>query len=218
MSSSSQSAQISGRSWLETGGELLPPHMLNFFARRRIAISLIGFTGLVAYNLLVRQAVPYNPFDFTNPWVLVAAVLLVAGLAIRSWSAGTLNKSRELTTWGPYALTRNPLYIGSFLMMFAFCIVCRDWLTLAFAIGPMAMLYSIQVLFEEKRLEGMFPAEWSAYKASTPRFFPNKFSRQALVGWKQFEWLRNREYRTIAACGLGVTAIYGLHWWLSQQV
>ena len=58
-------------------------------------------------------AVPF--FLFSHPtvaWVGMGAVLVALGLWIRAWSAGTIHKDEELTTTGPYAFTRNPLYMG----------------------------------------------------------------------------------------------------------
>ena len=151
-----------------------PQPVLNFFSRRRITISLIGFSGLFAFNALIRQTIPHNPLDVSDRISLLALGLLLIGLAIRTWSAGTLNKSRQLTTCGPYAVTRNPLYIGSFLMMFAFCLLCRDLPTFLFVAGPMSFLYFLQVRFEERRLERLFSDRWHQYCKETPRLFPRR--------------------------------------------
>ncbi len=189
-----------------------PQPLLRFFSRRRIAISLVGFTALAAFNVLIRRTIPHNPFDFSDGTTVLAGAILLSGLAIRSWSAGTLNKSRELTTSGPYAVTRNPLYIGSFLMMFAFCLVCRDWPTLLFVLGPMSFVYYQQVRMEEGRLAGLFPQQWSDYCLDTPRLFPRKLSAAMWTGWSANEWLRNREYRAIMATAAGWLGV--LVWYL----
>ena len=81
--------------WTENAQELLSHPILNFCTKRRIPISLIGFTSLACYNLLIRRTVPLNPFDYTDWQAALAIVLLVLGLATRSWSAGSLNKSRD---------------------------------------------------------------------------------------------------------------------------
>ncbi|MEM8736326.1 MAG: methyltransferase, partial [Planctomycetota bacterium] len=158
--------------WTEDGGKLLSQPFVNFIARRRIAISLVGFLGLMSYNLFVKGTIPLNPFDVTDFRTLVALALLAAGLGIRSWAAGTLNKSREVTQHGPYALVRNPLYVGSFLMMFSFCILLRDFASFLFVAGPICFVYWLQVQFEEKRLLFLFPNDWPDYVRSVPRFVP----------------------------------------------
>ncbi|MCA9134402.1 MAG: isoprenylcysteine carboxylmethyltransferase family protein, partial [Planctomycetales bacterium] len=205
------STPLQASTWESEQTTFVPAALHNWLARRRVALSLIGFTTLITYNFAIRQTVPYNPLAVGEPLVILALLLLGTGLAIRSWSAGTLNKSRELTMVGPYAVLRNPLYVGSFLMMFAFCLLCRDWLTMAFVAGPLSFLYWLQIRFEERRLANMFASQWPEYARQTPRFLPRRWSRQALQGWSRFEWQRNREYRTIAATGLGLAAVFAWH-------
>ncbi len=56
---------------------------------------------------------------FSRPTPLSMAVgvpISLLGLALRAWAAGCLAKNRELATGGPYAYTRNPLYIGTLLV------------------------------------------------------------------------------------------------------
>lgn len=184
------------------------PLPLTWLARRRIAISLIGFTTLVIVNIFVIQSVPLNPLQWQRGTVQLAWGLILIGLGIRSWSAGTLNKSRELTTHGPYSVIRNPLYVGSFMMMLGFCLLCRDWLTMAFVCGPLSLVYRSQVLMEESRLARLFPNQWPAYMQATPRFFPRRLTARMWTGWKLSEWLRNREYKAISAAALGMVGIW----------
>jgi protein-S-isoprenylcysteine O-methyltransferase Ste14 len=190
----------------------VPSAWHHWLVRRRIVASLIGFTVLVSFNAFVQRNIPLNPFALHDPRVLVSMTLIVAGLMVRTWSAGTLNKSRELTTTGPYALVRNPLYLGSFSMMIGFCVLCRDIPTLIFVVGPMAFLYWLQVRFEEERLYRMFSWQWERYAGQTPRFIPRTMRKEALGGWSLFEWLRNREYNAIAASLMGVVAIFVWHY------
>ena len=192
--------------------------LVQWLIRRRIAISLIGFTSLISLNIWVVRAVPCNPLALGNPLVAVALSAITLGLLIRTWSAGTLNKSRELTTTGPYALVRNPLYIGSFSMMFGFCLLCHDWPTLLFVAGPVTWLYWIQVRSEEQRLSGLFPAQWPGYAARVPRFIPRCWLRepQAWQGWSSGMWLMNREYQALLASVGGLLAIYG--WYCVSQM
>lgn len=198
--------------WTEDGSDLLSHPVINFLARRRIAISLIGFVGLLMVNLVFQKTVPLNPIQFNSVASLTGLCLLIFGLLIRSWSAGTLNKSREVTDIGPYAVVRNPLYIGSFSMMIAFAIWLRDMPTFLFIIGPLLLLYRIQILFEEKRLAFMFRDQWTVYARRVPRFFPSHLPcRAACSGWTMFEWFRNREYRTLLATLAGVLAVYAWH-------
>ena len=92
-------------------------------------------------------------------------------------------------------------------MMIGFCVFGRDWLTCAFIVGPLAMLYYAQIEFEEVRLSGQFPEQWPAYVASTPKVLPLKYSSNMWRAWNGEEWIRNREYRAIVATALGILAV-----------
>ncbi|HEU4837195.1 MAG TPA: methyltransferase, partial [Pyrinomonadaceae bacterium] len=54
--------------------------------------------------------------------LLIGASVSVLGLALRAWAAGHIRKNAQLATSGPYAFTRNPLYLGSFLLGLGFTI------------------------------------------------------------------------------------------------
>lgn len=165
--------------------------------RRRVIISLLLFTSLVLLDMFVLAVRPRDIFDWRDPGTVLGEVLVLVGLAIRSWAAGTLAKCKSLIRIGPYALVRNPLYVGSFLMMFGFCTLVHDWQSIWFVIGPIAALYWLAVRHEETRLAQWFPHDWPLYAARTPRFVPLRWSTAALHGWSGALWLRNREYRAL---------------------
>ncbi len=182
-----------------------------WMARRRIAISITCFTALVIFNLTVLDTPPSNPLAL---WIWnsgLGMALIAVGLGIRSWSAGTLHKNKQLTTIGPYAMVRNPLYLGSFLMMYGFALIMSDWLSIAFIAGPMTLLYYFQVLHEEKHLASAFPAEWPTYSGQTPRFVPYKLNQGWRGGWSLAQWNRNREYQAIFGASLGVLGLIAMN-------
>lgn len=184
--------------------------LCNWAVNRRIKLSLISFSMLVAFNLLFLKTRPLDPLAIKNPIVVGGIVSILTGVFLRSWSAGTLHKSQELTTGGPYALVRNPLYLGSFLMMLGFCILMRDWLSLLFVCGPIALLYWLQIKAEERNLSEWFPGKWVRYASKTPRIFPWFGAKQWCAGWSATQWLKNREYNAFAASVLGIVAIWCL--------
>jgi protein-S-isoprenylcysteine O-methyltransferase Ste14 len=182
-----------------------------WMARRRIAISITCFTALVFFNLVVLRRHPGNPLALGQWNSGFGVALIVFGLAIRSWSAGTLNKFRELVTTGPYALSRNPLYVGSFLMMYGFALIMSDWLSIAFIAGPMTVLYYFQVLNEEKYLANAFPNQWTSYIKQTSRFVPLKFNSNWRSGWSVAQWRCNREYQAIYGAAVGILGLIVLN-------
>lgn len=184
---------------------------------RRIKLSFLAFSLLVGINLLVLQTHPFDPLDIKNPIVAASLISLATGILVRSWAAGTLHKSQELTTVGPYAVVRNPLYLGSFLMMLGFCMVMRDTFAILFIVGPIAILYWLQIRAEEANLSQWFPNDWKYYMCSTPRILPRlsalTVNAQKLgTGWSLRQWTKNREYNALVASLLGVITL----WFLAQ--
>ena len=133
--------------------------------------------------------------------------LVCIGLFCRSWAAGTLHKSAEVTNVGPYALVRNPLYVGSFMMMLGFCILMKDWLALAFVVGPLGLIYYNQIRVEEVNLAKWFGTDWERYTQTTGRILPTRLSRKILAGWSAEQWFKNREYNAFAVSCLALGAL-----------
>lgn len=182
--------------------------LLQLATRRRIGVSAALFTTLVVCDVLLWKTRPCNLFDLTDPGTLPGELLLLTGLVLRTWAAGTLFKSKQLITGGPYQFVRNPLYIGSFLMMFGFAILLRDWLAIWVVLGPVLAMYLNKVQQEERYLAFHFPEAWSAYAEQTPRFVPQWSGRPSLGGFSLRQWAQNREYQALAASLLGLVALW----------
>jgi protein-S-isoprenylcysteine O-methyltransferase Ste14 len=192
-----------------------PPSLANrlhvFLIKRRVSVSMVLFTLLTMVDLIVFQRQPHDVLNPTDPLAVAGVVLVLAGLLVRSWAAGTLRKYKQLITAGPYALVRNPLYVGSFLMMAGFCALLGDWLTVVLMMVPMIALYWLAVRDEEQGMAQAFPDQWPAYAARVPRFLP-KFTLPSREGWSLGQWRRNHEFN--AWIGAAV-ALAGLRvWWL----
>jgi protein-S-isoprenylcysteine O-methyltransferase Ste14 len=180
---------------------------LTFFViRRRIFLSFVLFTALIVDDVW-RGVRPHDLADFRDPVTIVGGLLVAIGLAVRSWAAGILRKDEELTTSGPYRLVRNPLYLGSFLMMFGFCALINDPRNFLFVLGPVLLLYVIKVRNEERWLCRLFPAQFAQYKSQTPRFLPRIARTDVLAPWSSEQWLRSREYQAVSAAAGALVAI-----------
>jgi protein-S-isoprenylcysteine O-methyltransferase Ste14 len=103
---------------------------------------------------------------------LAFSLLLVApGLLLRAYASGYVKKNAELTMTGPYAYTRNPLYLGSILIAFGFVAASRSlWTTLVLAL-LFAVIYAPTIYGEEQFLRSTFPA-FESYAKSVPRLLP----------------------------------------------
>lgn len=178
----------------------------SYLAPRRVKLSGLVFVALMVEDVVMGVR-PHAVADVADPESMLGLVLVLAGLAIRSWAAGILQKSREVTTAGPYQLIRNPLYVGSFLIMVGFATIIDDAENIFFILGPVVVLYFFQVLYEERSLAKAFGAQWHEYASRTPRFVPKRLPREPFAAWLKSTWLRNREYRALLSVLTGLAAI-----------
>ena len=181
-----------------------------FLIRRRILISGILFGLMIARDVAYGPK-PHDLFNLRDPLTVLGVLLVGGGLALRSWAAGILHKNAELTTTGPYGLIRNPLYVGSFLMMFGFCTLIGDPFNFLLILGPVLLIYVVKVRQEERLLATRFPQEWARYVKSTPRFFPRLRRVGRSAAWQFSQWIHHREYQAFAASLAALAAIKVWH-------
>jgi protein-S-isoprenylcysteine O-methyltransferase Ste14 len=140
--------------------------------------------------------IAYLVFSHPTGRLLVAggAVALV-GLALRAFAAGCVDKNSALATGGPYAYTRNPLYLGSFIMGVGISIACGSWILGAVFAVFFLSVYSLVMRREEQFLRRAFGQAYAQYAAQVPFFFPVFRARSAAAGGFRWErYRRNREY------------------------
>ena len=172
---------------------------LDFFARWRVRLGYL----LAVVALWLARPTPRS--------ILFGAALGVFGLWIRAYAAGYLHKHEVLTVTGPYARTRNPLYLGSsFLAAGAAMAMNSRWVA-ALLIIYFALVYSLVMRREEMDLRQKFGKDFDAYAAAVPLFFPRLSARTKLPtgngGFSLARYKKNREYR--AAIGF-VLSLIGL--------
>jgi protein-S-isoprenylcysteine O-methyltransferase Ste14 len=128
---------------------------------RRIRVPL-GFAFAVLYFWLARP---------TWRFLALGSVMTVAGLLIRALASGHVRKNEALATTGPYAHTRNPLYLGSLLMGFGFAVAARSWWVVVVLVGMFFSIYVPVIRGEETFLREKFP-EFEEYAKRVPRMVP----------------------------------------------
>jgi len=131
--------------------------------------------------------------------------LSVLGLGLRAWAAGCLAKNRDLATGGPYAYTRNPLYIGTLMVAAGLAIAARSlWLGALFA-GVFLFVYLPVIQLEEQHLRAIFP-EYSAYAARVPALWPRLKAapEKNRNPFRAALYLRNKEFNAGAGFAAGV--------------
>lgn len=136
----------------------------------------------------------------------IGGAIATLGLALRAWSAGHIRKNSALAISGPYAHTRNPLYLGSFILGLGFTIASGVWwLGLLFA-ALFLGIYLPVMRVEARTMIELFGEEYRQYAAEVPLFFPKIFPyrhRQSReIKFDGSLYMRYREYQ--AAIGLVV--------------
>jgi protein-S-isoprenylcysteine O-methyltransferase Ste14 len=150
---------------------------LDFFARQRVRIGYF----LAVVVLYFSRPEPRS--------ILIGAAVGVFGLAIRAYAAGYLHKQAVLTTTGPYARTRNPLYFGSSILALGAAIAMHSWLSAALLLIYFALVYTLVMRREEIELRGHHGPAFDAYAKSVPLFFPRLTSpRSSTDAAGQFSW------------------------------
>ena len=141
---------------------------------------------------------------FARPEALTLAIggaVAVLGILIRAWASGHIRKNQNLAVSGPYAYTRNPLYLGSFVLGLGFTIASGVWwLGLIFIILFLG-IYLPVMRVESNDLKELFGNDYEDYAERVPLFFPRVTAFKASQAKFDMDlYLRYREYR--AALGL----------------
>jgi protein-S-isoprenylcysteine O-methyltransferase Ste14 len=153
---------------------------------------------------------------FAKPtwWSMVAGgICALIGLVVRAVASGHIRKNAALATTGPYAYTRNPLYLGSVLMAVGFVIAARNWWVGLAALVMFLVIYIPVIQAEEVYLRGIFP-DYGQYAANVPRLLPRLTAFRApdgsadgLGNFSRELYLKHREYNAALGSGLMIGAL-----------
>ena len=184
-----------------------------FWMRWRVRV---GYPVAVAYWLLAKP---------TLHSILYGTIVAAFGLIVRAVASGHLRKDRELATTGPYACTRNPLYLGSALLAAGFIVAGDSWVAGALVAVYFAVFYYAVMQNEEDDLRARFGVAFENYAARVPLFFPRgpqeptaagTFPPEPKAGFSWSQYLTNREYK--AAIGaIGAMATMCLRMWVRSR-
>jgi protein-S-isoprenylcysteine O-methyltransferase Ste14 len=137
-----------------------------------------------------------------EPAFLIAGMpLCAAGLAWRTWAAGHLRKDRNLTTSGPYAWHRNPLYAGTLVAALGCAIAGGGGFLLVFVAAVFLLVYLPVMQSEEQHLASLFP-DFEEYARRVPQLFPEPPAARSGERFSWEVWRMNKEWKGIAAFGL----------------
>jgi protein-S-isoprenylcysteine O-methyltransferase Ste14 len=140
-------------------------------------------------------------------FLALSLVLVLPGLWMRGYASGYVKKNAEVTMTGPYAFTRNPLYLGSILIAFGFALASRSILIAIVLTALFAVIYIPVIRSEEAFLRSKF-AGYDAYAERVPRLIPRLRPASADLsndgGFTGALYRKHREYNAL----IGAAAIY----------
>lgn len=151
--------------------------------------------------------------------VAIGAAIGVFGLWLRAYAAGYLKKQEVLTTTGPYAHTRNPLYLGSSILAAGAAWATYSWISAAILGVYFVVVYFVVMRREEGELRGHFNSAFDLYAQKVPLFFPRltpaRIGGGSAGSFSLAQYKKNHEYQ--AALGfLLLLALLLVIWYLRR--
>jgi protein-S-isoprenylcysteine O-methyltransferase Ste14 len=179
-----------------------------FFMRWRVRLGY----PLAAIVLWLSRPLPRS--------ILIGGITGVVGLWLRAHAAGYLHKQEVLTVTGPYAHTRNPLYLGSAILAVGVGVATRSWISALILLVYFAIFYSMVMRREEKELALRHGAAFEEYARAVPLFLPRLKPAKLPGGpagafsFKQYK--RNHEWQAALGFLLLLAALL-LIWYFRQR-
>ena len=146
--------------------------------------------GLVSLIVLLYLSQP-NPKS-----VSIGFFFIIAGMFFRGWAAGYINKDTELATNGPYALTRNPLYFGNFILGVGIAVAGNNIYSYGIFIVFYILFFPFLMTLEHKRLKIKFGKTYEEWAKGSNSFFP-KIKKVDCRGYNISYYIKNKEYRVL---------------------
>ena len=160
-------------------------------ARLRVAA---GFVMLAAFGWFSHP---------TAATLWIGIPLSLCGLALRAWAAGHLAKNQRLAQSGPYAATRNPLYLGTLITALGLA-VAGDSLGLAVLfVAIFLLVYLPAIELEEQHLTAILPG-YREFAARVPLLAPRRPSTWGPDRFSAELYLKNEEYQALLGWLAGI--------------
>jgi protein-S-isoprenylcysteine O-methyltransferase Ste14 len=163
-----------------------------------------GFAMVAAFAIFSRP---------TPKSLAIGLAASLAGLVLRAWAAGHLAKNERLAVSGPYAFTRNPLYLGTLLTALGLAAAGHS-LGLAILFGVLfALVYLPAIELEEQHLRAILPG-YAAFAQRVPLLLPRWPSSLGPVGFSGALYIKNREYQALLGWAIGAVWLAIRCFWL----
>ena len=152
------------------------------FSRQSIGIFLV--------SVFCFETSPHSIFPYASN---IAVGLILLGLATRMFASGFVLKNKELSTTGPYAFMRHPLYTGNIMILIGLCLINGFFWSFIIAFIFFWFYYPAAIEYEDRKLKSLFPDAWEEWASITPALMPkmdlkstmngNIFSKLDLRSW-----------------------------------
>lgn len=178
---------------------------LNKRTLQRVRVPL-GFIFAVVFIFFSR------PTPLT---LIVGGCVAVIGLLIRAWASGHIQKAKVLATSGPYAYTRNPLYLGSFVLGVGFTIAAGVWWLALVFVALYLGIYLPVMRVEEGDISRIFGSDFEEYRQNVPLFLPRfKVWQPTATKFDPALYSRYREYRAGIGALIAMALLAAKSWYL----
>jgi protein-S-isoprenylcysteine O-methyltransferase Ste14 len=171
----------------------------------------------IRWRVRVGYPVGIAAFWFARPqmnWLLCGVGIAICGLILRGYAAGHLRKHQQLATSGPYAFTRNPLYLGSVLLAAGFSVASHSWISTLLLALYLAIFYPVVIRREQTELQTHYGDAFVQYAARVPAFWPRL--SPAMASTERFSWplyRKNREYEASIGLAMAMAILLLLMLW-----
>ena len=146
--------------------------------------------GIILVSIFCFDTSPDSIFPYAS---YIAISLIFLGLATRMFASGFVLKNKELSTTGPYAFMRHPLYTGNIMILIGLCLINGFLRSFISAFIFFWFYYPTAIEYEDRKLKSLFPDAWEEWASITPALMPkmdlkstmngNIFSKLDLRSW-----------------------------------
>lgn len=169
------------------------------FKKLRVLVAWLGVPLLIFFARID---------DTSYGW---GASLMILGEAIRLWALCFVErKGTKLSMSGPYAFTRNPLYVGNFFLGLGLMVICANWILALIYIIGYTIMYLGTIRSEETELAHRFGKIYAEYCKNVPRLFPRltPYSPPEKTSFDAKRILKHHEYVTVLGIALLLSCLH----------
>jgi protein-S-isoprenylcysteine O-methyltransferase Ste14 len=167
--------------------------------------------GIILVSVFCFETSPDSIIPYASNF---AISLILLGLATRMYASGFVLKNKELSTTGPYAFMRHPLYTGNIMILIGLCLINGFFWSFITAFIFLWFYYPTAIEYEDRKLKSLFPDTWEEWASMTPALIP-KMDLKGTMNGKIFSKLDLRSWslkKSLVTNYEPVIVVYVLIW------